>query len=75
MKINQYGTVTISQDKPIDVSGWLVERESSDPVDATNEQLLLEVVLTWAREKFRLSANQAVADVAALRQKAAKVDA
>jgi len=53
MKINRYGTVIIAPG-PILVEGWLVEREPTDPPEseATNEQMLLEVVIPWAQRKL-----------------------
>lgn len=51
MKINQYGTVTLTRGE-VQVSGWLVERESTDPADATAEELLLETAITWAQGKM-----------------------
>lgn len=51
MKITQYGTVTFTQND-VQVSGWLVEREDADPVEATAEELLLETVIPWAQAKL-----------------------
>jgi hypothetical protein len=51
MKVNRYGAVIIV-DKDVRVEGWLVEREPSDPVDATPEQLLLEVAIPWAQNRM-----------------------
>jgi hypothetical protein len=34
------------------VEGWNVEREPSDPVDATSEQLLLAHAIKWAQAKL-----------------------
>jgi hypothetical protein len=58
MKIIQYGTVTITQG-PIQVEGWLVAPEDSDPPEATSEQLMLALVIDWARKKFDTESNKA----------------
>lgn len=70
MRIVKYGTITILQDQGPKIEGWQVERELTDPVDAKDEELLLDVVMTWAREKFRAACNSAVMDVARRRQEA-----
>jgi hypothetical protein len=57
VKIVQYGTVTFSQDQPVDVRDWIVEREPEDPADATPEQLLLAFAIHWAQEKLRNAVN------------------
>ena len=51
MIIKKYGTVTFTEGD-IKIDGWLIEREDSDPADATNEQLLLAYAIHWAKEKF-----------------------
>lgn len=71
MKIITYGSVTFQHSGPIKIEGWNVEREPSDPVDATDEELLLDLVITWAKEMLRKSVNRAVMDVAAQRQSGA----
>ena len=66
MKIIQYGAVIITK-KDISVEGWLLEPEESDPVDATPEQMVLEVVIPWAQKRMNeaimknLRHNQALA--------------
>ena len=56
MKIIKYGIVILTE-KRIQVEGWQVEREASDPEDATSEELLLEVTIPWAQHKL----NDAIA--------------
>jgi hypothetical protein len=56
MIIRKYGVVILTEGK-IQVEGWLVERDASDPDEATNEQLLLEVAIPWAQKKL----NDAIA--------------
>ena len=51
MIIRKYGVVILTEGK-IQVEGWLVERTASDPDEATNEQLLLEVAIPWAQKKL-----------------------
>lgn len=62
MKVNRYGTVTLSEG-PIRVDGWLIEREPDDPADATSEQLLLAVAIDWARERFDAAVQNAELNV------------
>lgn len=53
MRIHKYGTVTIHADSPVaTVEGWNVEREVTDPKDASDEQLLLAYAITWAKDRF-----------------------
>jgi len=63
MKIHTYGTVTLRQDQGPLIEGWQVEREPSDPEDATNEELLLGFAIHWARERFTAAVNHASMDV------------
>lgn len=58
MKINRYGVVILTEGNPR-VEGWLVERESDDPEDATTEQLLLGFAIHWAKERFDAALNSA----------------
>jgi hypothetical protein len=58
MKIIKYGTVTISEGS-ITIDGWLVTPEDSDPPEATSEQLMLALVIDWARKKFDAESNKA----------------
>lgn len=51
MKVIQYGSVVLTPG-PVKVEDWVVEREDSDPAEATNEQLLLEVAIPWAQKKM-----------------------
>jgi len=71
MKINQYGHVILTKDKIL-VEGWLVEREASDPEDATNEQLLLEVAIPWAQQKLNDAIMQELRKVSKMRKDAAE---
>lgn len=53
MKIHRFGTVTLHADSPVaTVEGWNVEREDSDPKDATDQQLLLAYAIIWAKDRF-----------------------
>jgi hypothetical protein len=63
MKIIQYGEITFREGQGPDVHGWLVEREDSDPADATTEQLILGYAIIWAKEKFQLALNSAAMEV------------
>jgi hypothetical protein len=63
MKIHQYGTVTVVNDGPIKVEGWLVEREPEDPANATTEQLTLGFAIHWAKEKFDAAVKSEVLEV------------
>ena len=53
MKIITYGVVILTEAK-VQVEGWSVQREDTDPPEseATNEQMLLEVVIPWAQKKL-----------------------
>jgi hypothetical protein len=62
MRIAKYGTVTFTEGD-IKVDGWDVQREDSDPADATNEQLFLAVMLHWAHEKFHQAEQGVVLDL------------
>jgi len=62
MKINKFGTVILTEG-PVRVEGWNYSREPEDPVDATDEQLLLEFAIPWAQERLRKATNGAVLDV------------
>lgn len=68
MKINQYGTVTLREGLPPLIEGWVVERDSNDPEEATAEQLLLGFTITWAKQRFEAAVNMAVLDVFRKRQ-------
>ena len=62
MKINKFGTVTLTQGNVL-VEGWEIEREPEDPENATNEQLLLGFAIKWAEERLRVATNSAVLEV------------
>jgi hypothetical protein len=51
MKIAKHGVVILT-DHGVKVEGWLVTPEPDDPKDATQEQMLLEVVIPWAQKKL-----------------------
>jgi hypothetical protein len=57
MKINRYGVVILTEAK-VQVEGWLVEKEASDPAEATTEQMLLEVAIPWAQKKLNDAIGQ-----------------
>lgn len=59
MIIKTHGVVIIGEG-PIKVEGWNVQREDGDPKDATDEQLLMDVVIKWARDRFNTACNRAV---------------
>jgi len=63
MKVTQYGSVKFEPDGKIGIEGWNVQREDTDPAEATNEQLLLELVINWARERLTAAVNVAVMGV------------
>jgi hypothetical protein len=71
MKINQYGAV-IFIENAVRVEGWLVEREESDPVDATTEQLLLEVAIPWAQAKLNNAIMGELRKISKMRKEAAE---
>ena len=52
MIIHQYGMVILQEGNPIRVENWNIERESNDPQDATNEQLVLMAAIQWAQKKL-----------------------
>ena len=53
MKIHKYGTVMLHADSPVvTVQGWNIEREDSDPKDASDQQLLLAYAIYWAKDRF-----------------------
>lgn len=59
MKIVKHGIVILTEG-PVRVEGWLVERELTDPplIEATNEQLVLEVAIPWAQKKLNAAILQ-----------------
>ena len=68
MKIIKHGTVTLT-DGPVQVDGWLIEREPTDLADASNEELLLEVVIPWAKNRLAAAIYEGLKD-ASKRKKA-----
>ena len=70
MRIARYGAVIITK-LQIRIEGWLVEREATDPQDATTEQLLLGVATEWALKQLQM--ELAKAGFAALQQKSAEI--
>ena len=58
MKVTKYGVVVLTEG-PVRVEGWLIEREPSDPTEATNEELLLEVAINWAQKRFEAALRDA----------------
>lgn len=63
MKIIQYGEIAFREGVGPDIRGWVVEREDTDPSDATDEQLLLGFAILWAKEKFNQALNSAALQV------------
>lgn len=59
MKIIQYGTVILTEG-PVKVEGWTIEREPSDPMNATEEQLLLDFAITWAKARLAAAVTSTV---------------
>ena len=57
MRIIKHGVVILTE-QGVKVEDWVVERENSDPVDATPEQMLLEVVVPWAQHKLNEAIGQ-----------------
>jgi len=72
MKINRYGVVILTATK-VQVEGWQVEREPSDPADATNEQLLLEVAIPWAQHKLNDAIMGELRKISKLRKAASEL--
>ena len=70
MKINRYGAVILTQ-TAIRIEGWRVEREETDPSDATNDQLMLGTVTDWALTQLKM--ELAKLQFAAFQQKAAEI--
>lgn len=62
MKIVKHGAVIITKDR-IQIEGWLVEHEDSDPDDATPEQLLLALTTDWALTQLKMELAKLHADV------------
>ena len=58
MKVIQHGEVIISPDT-ISIEEWNVEREDTDPVDATKTQLLTAIAVEWAQNKLEEAVAQA----------------
>ena len=52
MIITKVGNVILG-DGPIRVENWLVQREPSDPPQATTEELLLALAAEWALDKLQ----------------------
>jgi hypothetical protein len=53
MKVHKYGVVILQDGpKPVRIEDWVIEREPSDPIGPTEEQLLLAFAIHWARERF-----------------------
>ena len=71
MRIVKYGVVILTEGK-IQVEGWQVEREPSDPAEATNEQLLLEVTIPWAQHKLNDAIMGELRKVSKMRKDAAE---
>jgi hypothetical protein len=71
MKINKHGAFIMTENA-VRVEGWLVEREVTDPADATTEQLLLEVAIPWAQKKLNETIANELRKVAKLRRDAAQ---
>lgn len=62
MKIIRHGVVIFTQGD-IKIEGWNIEREPSDPADATDEQLLLAYAIHFAQEKFKSAMQGATMDL------------
>lgn len=62
MKIHTFGTVTLTTG-PVKVEGWNIEREPEDPIEATDEQLLLGFAINWAQAQLIKATNDAMLDV------------
>lgn len=72
MKITKYGIVVLTEGR-VQVEGWQVEREDSDPTDATDEQLLLEVAIPWAQAKLNDAIMGELRKISKLRQAASEL--
>lgn len=57
MKIVKYGNVIVS-DENIRVEGFIGAREENDDPTATDEHLLLDVVITWALNTMTAQVNR-----------------
>jgi hypothetical protein len=71
MRVIQYGRVVLTPG-PVKVEDWVVEREDSDPADATEEQLLLEVAIPWAQRKLNSAIMGELRKVSQMRKEAAE---
>ena len=67
MLINKHGVVIITQNK-IRVEDWLVEREPTDPIEMTSEQLLVHTATKWALKQLQFEVMKAAAAAGARRE-------
>jgi len=60
MRIHQYGSILFEASGAIGIDGWVIEREPDDPVDATNEQLVLTGAIRWAQKRLQTAILESV---------------
>lgn len=68
MIVEKHGFVRVEKGN-IAVEGWMVKREASDPVDATEEQMLLHYAAKWALARLQEAVTQAALDVIRAQQR------
>lgn len=59
VKINQYGSVIISE-TGVDIRDWNASFDDAEITDATPEQLLLEFAIRWGRKKLEDAVQDAM---------------
>ena len=60
MKIVKHGHVIITEKSLTRIDGFLVTREDTDPIEATNEQLVAATAVEWALKKLQKEYNDAL---------------
>jgi hypothetical protein len=67
MHVVKHGFVRIEKGN-IAVEDWLIQRDSTDPADETNEQLVLQYAAKWALKILQDAVTQAALNVLRTRQ-------
>lgn len=62
MKVDKYGAVIIDDSAQIRIEGWVFHRDSDDPIDATDGELLLGFAAQWALKKLQQAVAEAAID-------------
>jgi hypothetical protein len=60
MKIVKYGHVIITEKRMTRIEDFLMQREDTDPVKATNDQLVAAAAVEWALKKLQKEYNDAL---------------